>query len=101
MKVAIVVVRCIHPASTTILSEVIMTTQEVINVLVDEAKNVVDRILKEDRRTMPPALRQKLDRAILLAAQSCAPQLTECTEAQIREACTRQIRERLAPLRPS
>jgi transcriptional regulator of acetoin/glycerol metabolism len=83
------------------VSEQTMTEQRVMHVLEDEALAVVDRIAKEDRFTVPDAVRAEMIEAIRKVTARSASALVGCTETMLREAVSRHIRRQVADLRPS
>lgn len=78
-----------------------MTEQHVIDVIVDEARATVDRFSKADQRPWSEAAMALMLADVRETARREAPKLLDCTEPQIREACSRHIREQVADLRPS
>ena len=78
-----------------------MTPQQIVEVIVDEARATVERIAKVDQRPWPEAAMADMLARVRKIARRNAPTLPDCTELQIREACARHIREQVADLRPS
>ena len=78
-----------------------MTAQQVVEVIVGEARATVDRIAEVDQRPWTEAAMAKMLAEVRETARRHAPTLLDCTEPQIREACARHIREQVADLRPS
>ena len=78
-----------------------MTEQQVVEVIVDEARATVERVAKVDQRPWTEAAMADMLAEVREIAKREAPTLLDCTEPQIREACSRHIRGQVADLRPS
>ena len=78
-----------------------MTPQQIVEVIVDEARATVNRIAEVDQRPWTEAAMADMLAEVREIARRNAPTLLGCTEPQIREACARHIREQVADLRPS